>query len=417
MDELMNLQHVDIQWGNHDVSWMGAAAGNPACIATVLRIATAYNCFDVLEDGYGINLRPLSMFADRTYHDDPCDCFRPHLLDENLYDKVESQLIRRHPEYHMKDRLLLEKVNWENGTIRIGGKNYPMKDTHFPTIDPKDPTRLSKEEQDLMDTLISSFRHATRLQRHIQFVFSHGSMYLIRNNNLLFHGCVPMNEDGTFRAVNLFGKPLKAQQLMDEIEKKCISAFMSHREGMADPYATDLFWYLWCGADSPLFGKNRMATFENFFLDEPSLKKEEYNPYYQYSTKKEYAMKILKSFGVNPETGHIINGHVPVKVRKGETPVKAKGKLFVIDGGISKAYQRKTGIAGYTLIFNSNHLALAEHRPFLPGEEDTPAITEVEVFKERFLLKDTDEGREYLKKIADLEDLLSAYRTGLIKQQ
>ena len=317
----------------------------------------------------------------------------------------------------MKDRLLLEKVNWENGTIRIGGKNYPMKDTHFPTIDPKDPTRLSKEEQDLMDTLISSFRHATRLQRHIQFVFSHGSMYLIRNNNLLFHGCVPMNEDGTFRAVNLFGKPLKAQQLMDEIEKKCISAFMSHREGMADPYATDLFWYLWCGADSPLFGKNRMATFENFFLDEPSLKKEEYNPYYQYSTKKEYAMKILKSFGVNPETGHIINGHVPVKVRKGETPVKAKGKLFVIDGGISKAYQRKTGIAGYTLIFNSNHLALAEHRPFLPGEEDTPAITEVEVFKERFLLKDTDEGREYLKKIADLEDLLSAYRTGLIKQQ
>lgn len=436
MDELMNLQHVDIQWGNHDVSWMGAAAGNPACIATVLRIATAYNCFDVLEDGYGINLRPLSMFADRTYHDDPCDCFRPHLLDKNLYDeinpdlaakickaisviefKVESQLIRRHPEYHMKDRLLLEKINWKKGTVRIDGKNYPLKDTYFPTIDPEDPTRLSKEEQDLMDTLISSFRHATRLQKHIQFVFSHGSMYLVRNNNLLFHGCVPMNEDGTFRAVNLFGKPLKAQQLMDEIEKKCISAFLSHREGMADPYATDLFWYLWCGADSPLFGKNRMATFENFFLDEPSLKKETYNPYYQYSTKKEYAMKILESFGVNPETGHIINGHVPVKVRKGETPVKAKGKLFVIDGGISKAYQRKTGIAGYTLIFNSHHLALAEHRPFLPGEEDTPTVTEVDVFKERFLLKDTDEGQEYLKKISDLEDLLSAYRTGLIKQQ
>lgn len=435
MDELMNLQHVDVQWGNHDVSWMGAAAGNPACIATVLRIATAYNCFDVLEDGYGINLRPLSMFADQTYHDDDCACFRPHLLDENLYDeinpdlaakickaisviefKVESQLIQRHPEYHMNDRLLLNKVNWEKGTITIGGKRYPMKDTSFPTIDPSDPSRLSAEEKELMDVLISSFRHSERLQNHIRFLFSHGSMYLIRNGNLLYHGCVPMNEDGSFKSVNLFGKPLKAQALMDEIERRCINAFFTQREGMEDPYATDLFWYLWCGADSPLFGKNRMATFENFFLDEPSLKKEEYNPYYQFSTKKEYAEKILESFGLDPSTGHIINGHVPVKVRKGETPVKARGKLFVIDGGISKAYQQKTGIAGYTLIFNSHYLALAEHKPFLPGEEDTPTVTVVDEFKERFLLKDTDDGKEYLHRIADLEDLLSAYRSGLIKQ-
>lgn len=435
-DELFRIPKVDIQWGNHDVSWIGAAAGNDACIATVLRIATAYNCFDVLEEGYRINLRPLSMFAQEVYGNDPCTCFRPHLLDENQFDevnpdlaakmckaisviefKVEGQLIMRHPEYRMADRLLLDKINFENGTVMINGTAYPLKDTSFPTIDPADPYRLSDGERELMDVLRLSFLHASRLQSHIRFLFSHGSMYLCRNGNLLYHGCIPMNEDGSFTWTSFLGRPLFGKALMDELDLLCTRAYFSatSSEGVPISNETDIFWYLWCGAESPLFGKDKMATFESFLLDEPSLKKENYNPYYKYSTTTRTAMRILEEFGLDGERGHIINGHVPVKVNKGEIPVKADGKLFVIDGGISKAYQKKTGIAGYTLIYNSHRLALAEHMPFQPGEEDTPKITTVEEMKERVLVKDIDEGKEAIAKIRDLEQLLTAYRQGLLK--
>ena len=435
-DELLRIPKVDIQWGNHDVSWIGAAAGNDACIATVLRIATAYNSFDVLEEGYRINLRPLSMFAQETYRNDPCTCFRPHLLDENLYDevnpelaakmckaisviefKVEGQLIRRHPEYRMGDRLLLDKIDYAAGTVLIGGVSYPLKDSSFPTVDPADPYRLSKEEQDLMEVLRMSFLHSERLQAHIRFLFSHGSMYLRCNGNLLYHGCIPMNEDGGFTWTGFLGRPLFGKALLDELDRMCTHAYFSavSNEGNSVNYETDVFWYLWCGAESPLFGKDKMATFESFLVDEPALKKENYNPYYRHSTSVRTAVRILEEFGLDGEHGHIINGHVPVKVSKGEMPVKANGKLFVIDGGISKAYQKKTGIAGYTLIFNSHRLALAEHMPFMPGEEDTPTISTVEELPRRMLVKDTDEGKEAIAKIHDLDELLSAYRQGLIK--
>lgn len=437
MDELRNIPRVDIQWGNHDVSWMGAAAGNAACIATVLRIATAYNCFDVLEDGYGINLRPLSMFADKVYGNDDCSCFKPHLLDMNQYDevnpdlaarickaisiiefKLEGQLVMRHPEYQMDNRLMLDEIDYERGVVNIDGREYALKDHNFPTIDPESPYQLSEDEAELVEILRMSFLHAHRLQKHIRFLFTNGSTYLIRNGNLLYHGCIPMNERGRFASVGFLGKPLSGRALLDEIEKRCTAAYYTAvgSEGRIDNGATDLFWYLWCGPESPLFGKDRMATFESFLVSEPELKVETYNPYYKHSVKEKVAVRILAEFGLDGERGHIINGHVPVKVAKGETPVKANGKLFVIDGGISKAYQKKTGIAGYTLIFNSHRLALAEHTPFAPGEEDTPTITSVEEMKERVLIKDTDEGKKFMALANDLEELLNAYRSGLIKE-
>lgn len=436
MDELMRWSDVDFQWGNHDVSWMGAAAGNTACIATVLRIATAYNCFDMLEDGYGINLRPLSMFAEKVYGDDPCECFLPHLLDENLYDtvnpslaakmckaiaviefKLEGQLVKRHPEYGMEERLLLERMDIENGTVQIAGREYALKDTSFPTIHPECVYRLTEEEQQLVDNLRMSFLHSEKLQRHIRFLFAHGSMYLIRNGNLLFHGCIPMDADGHFEKVDLFGGPVSGRALMDAIGGECVDAFfMDESDAEEKERRTDLFWYLWCGAKSPLFGKDKMAAFEGFFVDDKALKVERYNEYYRLSIHEKYAAKILNEFGLNGKRGHIINGHVPVKVSYGELPVKANGRLFVIDGGISKAYQKKTGIAGYTLIFNSHHIALAEHKPFSPEDEDTPRISVVETMDERLLMKDTDMGKEYLQTIRDLQELLAAYRKGLLKE-
>ena len=437
MDELMRFHDVDIQWGNHDVSWMGAAAGNLACIATVLRIATSYNTFDVLEDGYGINLRPLSMFAAEVYGDDPCELFKPHLLDENLYDevnpelaakmckaisiiefKVEGQLIKRHPEYHLENRLLLDKIDFKKHTVKIDGKEYKLKDTNFPTIDPKNPYELSDAEKDLMNALRFSFVHSQLLDKHIRFIYSHGSMYKICNNNLLFHGCIPMNEDGSFMKIKTPYGTYSGKALFDFLNQKIVDAYFLVDPAKADEKADaeDLTWYLWCGPNSPLFGKDKMATFERIFLDEKELYVENYNPYYKLSQKEEIVNKILEEFGLDPSVAHIINGHVPVKVKKGESPVKAGGKLFIIDGGLSKAYHAQTGIAGYTLIYNSKHLALAEHKPFDPTKENTPEIKVVERMKQRILVKDTDNGKELLAQISDLKDLLEAYHNGLIKQ-
>ena len=445
MDTLRQYHSWDIQWGNHDILWMGASAGNDACICNVLRLCLRYANLSTIEE-YGINLVPLATFALEVYGNDPCEEFLPKLLPGNEMDektrqltakmhkaisvlqfKCEAQIFDRHPEWGMKDRCLFDNIDYDKGICTIDGKEYEMKSCHFPTVDPKNTSVFTEEERLLMQKLHHSFRISEKLHKHIRTILSHGCMYAIHNSNLLFHASIPLNDDGSLKEVEIYpGKKYSGKDLMHNIGMVIRAAFQTNSasgelasapEEYPREYARDYFLYLWCGKDSPLFDKSKMATFERYFLKDKETFKEEKGNYFKLRDSEEICDRILDAFEVKGKNRHIINGHVPVKVRKGETPVKAKGKLFVIDGGISKAYQRKTGIAGYTLIFNSNHLALAEHRPFLPGEEDTPAITEVEVFKERFLLKDTDEGREYLKKIADLEDLLSAYRTGLIKQQ
>lgn len=436
MQELMSFHDVDIQWGNHDISWMGAATGNLACICNVLRIAISYNSFDVLEDGYGINLRPLSMFAAKVYQDDPCERFMPKILDENLYDavdpglaakmhkaiaviqfKVEGAMILRHPEYEMDGRVLLKAVDYEKGTVTIDGKTYPMLDMHFPTIDPKNPLELTKGEKELLRTLSASFRHSGLLHRHIKFIYSHGGIYKCYNSNLLYHGCIPMKKDGSFDTITIDGETYKGRALMDYLDQQVQNAYFMPEGAPGKVQAVDLMWYLWCGAKSPVFGKDKMTTFEHYFVADKATHKEVMNPYYQLSVKEEYCDLILEEFGLPVEGSHIINGHVPVKLKDGEKPVKAGGKLFIIDGGLSKAYQSTTGIAGYTLIYNSHHLALAEHMPFDPKKDSTPKVSVVEKVKSRVMVADTDKGRELKAQIADLKELVAAYREGIIKER
>ncbi len=436
MNELMHFHDVDVQWGNHDISWMGAATGNLACICNVLRIAISYNSFDVLEEGYGINLRPLSMFAAGTYREDECGRFVPHILDQNIYDavdpglaakmhkaiaviqlKVEGQIIKRHPEYQMDDRLLLEKVDPQTGTVRIGEKEYPMMDMKFPTIDWNDPLKLSDDEKELLHTLSLSFRHNDLLHKHVKFLYSHGALYKSYNKNLLYHGCIPMRKDGSFDTMTFDGVSYSGKSLMDFVDRMVQNAYFMKKESKEKEDARDFMWYLWCGEKSPVYGKDKMTTFEHYFVADEDTHKETMNPYYQLSVKEEYCDKILEEFGLPTKGGHIINGHVPVKIKDGETPVKGGGKLFIIDGGLSKAYQSKTGIAGYTLIYNSNHLALAEHKPFTPGKENTPKVTIVEKMKNRVMVGDTDLGKELAGRIEDLKELVAAYREGIIKEK
>ncbi|WP_024291786.1 fructose-bisphosphatase class III [Lacrimispora indolis] len=436
MDELLRFHDVDIQWGNHDISWMGAATGNLACICNVLRIAISYNSFDVLEDGYGINLRPLSMFAARVYRDDPCERFTPQILDQNIYDavdpglaakmhkaiaviqfKVEGQIIKRHPEYEMSDRILIEAIDFERGVVNVEGKEYPMLDMFFPTIDPKEPLKLSKEEEELLHTLQLSFMHNELLHKHVRFLYSHGSMYKCYNSNLLYHGCIPMKEDGSFEEIVVGPHAYSGKALMDYVDRKVQNAYFMPEDSMESEDARDFMWYLWCGAKSPVYGKGKMTTFEHYFIGDKAAHKESMNPYYRLSVKEEYCDKILEEFGLSKNGSHIINGHVPVKIKEGESPVKAGGKLFLIDGGLSKAYQTKTGIAGYTLIYNSNHLALAEHKPFDPNKESTPKVSVVENMKNRVMVADTDKGAELAERIADLMELVAAYRDGVIKEK
>ncbi len=435
MEELIKSHDVDIQWGNHDISWMGAACGNLACISNVLRIAIRYNCFDLLEDGYGINLRPLSVFAERVYGNDPCEIFMPKSLDENIYDsvdpvlaakmhkaisiiqfKVEGQIVKRRPEFEMNDRLQITKIDFAKGTVAIGGKEYPMKDMLLPTVDPKDPLKLTKEEEELMRTLQMSFKHSTDLQRHIKFVYSHGGMYKCCNSNVLYHGCIPMKESGEFDELKLHGITYSGKRLLDYIEDIVKMAYFLPEEDLMKEWCMDFVWYLWCGPKSPVFGKDKMATFESYFVADKATHKEHMNPYYKLSQKEEICDKILKEFGLPLDGSHIINGHVPVKQKDGESPIKGNGKLYVIDGGLSKAYQPKTGIAGYTLIFNSHHLALAEHKPFNPNEENTPKVMIVEQMKKRVMVADTDIGKKLKTQIADLNELVAAYRGGVIKE-
>lgn len=436
MEELVQFHDVDIQWGNHDVSWIGAATGNLACICNVLRIAISYNGFDVLEDGYGINIRPLSMFAAHTYKDDTCGRFMPHILDENIYDavdpglaakmhkaiaviqfKVEGQIIKRHPEYDMDDRILLTATDFKNGTVTIEGKVYPMLDMDFPTVDPADPLRLTKEEEELLHTLKLSFRHSALLHKHVKFLYSNGSMYKCCNSNLLYHGCIPMKDSGEFDTLFMDEVHYKGRELLDYIDRQVQNAYFLQESAPEKEKSRDLLWYLWCGSKSPLYGKDKMTTFEHYFVESKEASREKMNPYYKLSQKEEYCDKILEDFGLPAEGSHIINGHVPVKLKDGETPVKANGKLFIIDGGLSKAYQSKTGIAGYTLIFNSRHLALAEHKPFDPNHENTPKVSIVEKMKNRIMVADTDTGKALSLRIEDLKELVAAYREGILKEK
>ena len=436
MNELLQFHDVDIQWGNHDISWMGAATGNLACICNVLRIAISYNSFDVLEDGYGINLRPLSMFAARVYRNDSCERFSPQILDENIYDavdpglaakmhkaiaiiqfKVEGQIIKRHPEYEMNDRILLNAIDYNKGTVTIEGKEYPLLDASFPTIDPASPLTLNEEEEELLRTLQLSFLHNELLHRHVRFLYSHGSMYKCYNSNLLYHGCIPMREDGTFEEICMEGSSYSGKALMDYVDNKIQNAYFLPEHTQESRDARDFMWYLWCGAKSPVYGKGKMTTFEHYFIEDHQTHMEPMNPYYRLSIKEEYCEKILSEFGLSGESAHIINGHVPVKIKEGESPVKAGGRLFLIDGGLSKAYQSKTGIAGYTLIYNSNHLALAEHKPFDPEKESTPKVSVVENMKRRVMVADTDKGAELTGRIEDLKELVAAYREGIIKER
>ena len=444
MDTLCNYHNFDIQWGNHDILWMGAAAGNEGCIANVIRLSMRYANLVTLEDGYGINLLPLATFAMDTYADDPCDLFMPKISSsDNTYNektirlisqmhkaisiiqfKIEAQIINRRPEFDMKDRNLLELIDYERGIINLNGQEYALKDCNFPTIDPKDPYRLTEEEEELMNKLHHSFASSEKLRKHMRCLFAHGSMYLVCNSNLLFHASVPLNEDGTLKKVRIGRKEYQGKKLLDKIDHLIRTAYFED-EGTQDKlFAMDYIWYLWCGKDAPPFDKDKMATFERYFIAEKETHKETKGYYYSLRNEEQVCDMLLKEFGVTGKHMHIINGHVPVKTIKGENPIKANGKLLVIDGGFSRAYQPETGIAGYTLVYHSRGMQLVQHEPF---ESTQKAIEEgqdiksttfvIELSSQRVLVKDTDKGKELETQIEDLKKLLIAYQNGFIKER
>ena len=442
LDYLMDYHDVDFQWGNHDIVWMGAATGNWACITNLLRMNISYNNFDMLEVGYGINLRPLATFAEKFYGDDPCEYFKPHILDKNKYDpvdeelaakmhkaiaicqfKVEGQRIMAHPEYQLEKRLLLDKMDLEAGTVEVEGTVWPLRDTNFPTLDPDDPYKLSPEEEEMLNSLEASFLNSEKLQRHIKFLFTHGALYTKINGNLLYHGCIPMTEDGEFEWVELNDVRLRGKALMDYLDDQVRKAYYAPRKSGETGRSGDIMWYLWLGGDSPLFGKEKMTTFERLFIADKASHKEPTRPYYKLIKERAACEKILKEFGLDPRTAKILNGHVPVKIKDGESPIKGGGLLYVIDGGISKAYQKQTGIAGYTFIFNSRFMALAEHKPYSPLQPDgtqefhSPVMKTVETMPDRLLIVDTDQGAVLVEKVHDLEDLIEAFKEGLIKEE
>jgi fructose-1,6-bisphosphatase III len=442
LDTLMSHHSVDLQWGNHDIVWMGAAAGSEACIANVIRIALRYNNVDTLEHGYGISLLPLASFANTTYGEDACDRFLPpvdqeHELTEDerllvarmhkaitvLQFKLEAEIIRRRPHFRMDGRLLLHKVDFDHGTISLDGVVYPLLDTDFPTMDPRYPYELTQRERSLIERLRLSFTSSARLQRHVRFLFAKGSMYEVCNGNLLFHGCIPMNADGSFRLVQVDEGKVSGRALMDRFDRLARQGYFATDNPARKQEGMDAMWRLWSDSQSPLFGNEKMATFERYFIGDKATHVEKRNAYYNFRDREETARKILVEFGLNPDTGHIINGHVPVKVKRGESPVKANGRLLVIDGGFARAYQRETGIAGYTLVSNSRGLFLAAHHPFESSqkaiEEDLDVASTTEILERtniRVRVKDTDLGRSIGRQLADLHALLAAYRDGLIQE-
>lgn len=437
MDKLMEYHSLDIQWGNHDIVWMGAAAGQKSCIATIVRICARYGNLDILEDGYGINLLPLATFSMNTYGDDPCDYFKikgsnQNSIEENRLNvqmhkaisiiqfKLEGQLLERRKCFRMESRRLLHKIDYDKGTIMVKGKEYPLLDTSFPTIDPEHPYVLTQEEEDVISRLRSAFLKCDKLQRHMMLLLNKGSLYKVYNGNLLYHGCVPLNEDKSLREVEIYGRVYKGKALYDALEAYVRKAFFA-----VDPQekekGADIMWYIWAGCNSPLFGKDQMTTFERYFIEDKETHVEVKNPYYRFLEDEEVVTSILREFGLEGEDIHLINGHVPVHHTSGESPVKCNGKVLVIDGGFSKPYQKETGIAGYTLIYNSYGLLLAAHEPFNSAEaaveEESDIQSErvaVKLTERRQSVGDTDTGVVLRERVEELKQLLAAFRSGLI---
>lgn len=440
IDELMKYHSIDIQWGNHDIIWMGAAAGSEACIFNVIRICARYNNLDILEEGYGINIRTITEFAMEEYGKEESSIFTPKNIDEKdskfdqrvmektqqaaaiIQFKLEGKIIKRHPEYNMEDRLLLDKINYKKGKITIDGKTYHLIENYFPTIDPENPYELSAKEEEVVKKLVKSFKNSEKLQRHIQFLYSKGNIYKIYNNNLLIHGCVPMDKNGEFVTTNVNGVELKGKNYLDYVEKIAREGYFETEGSEKRENGKDFLWYLWCGKNSPIFCKDKMKTFERYYLEEKETWEEIKNPFYNFENDENVSVKVLREFGIDPKKGHIICGHIPVKFKAGESPIKASGKLFIIDGGLSKAYQKTTGIAGYTLRYSSYGLTLVAHEPFTSRENaiinETDLHSEKQLVEkvERKRIKDTDKGKELMAQIADLEKLLEAYKSGAISE-
>ena len=444
MDSLMNAHNVDIQWGNHDVLWMGAASGSRTLVATVLSNSIRYNNLDVIETGYGISLRPLSIFANEVYKDCNTDQFKvkltgsdadqytekDKLLSARMYKaitmilfKLEGQKVLRRPEFNMADRLLLDKTDYESKTITIGDQVYPMLDCDFPTVDPANPYALTEEESHVINQLTDSFRHSEKLQKHTRYLYSKGGLYKVINGNLLFHGCIPMNTDGSLMTFTIGGKERKGRRFLDYAEKTARKAYYDKRGTPERQFGLDFLWWLWAGRNSPIFGRDRMTTFERRFIADKDTWTEPKNAYYTYYQDPAVYQALLKEFGLEGDHCHIINGHVPVKAKKGESPIKGGGKLIVIDGGFSRAYQPTSGIAGYTLIYNSRHYRIVSHQPF-PGKwnaihknDDIQNASEIfEKLESRMRVSQTDEGVELQTRVTDLMMLLDAYRTGAVTE-
>ncbi len=441
MDMLKKHHAIDIQWGNHDMIWMGACAGNEALIANVVRITARYNHLELLEDRYGINLLPLATFAMDTYANEGLEAFMPKGEEKNAKNakslemiakmhkaifiiqlKLEAEIIYRHPEYDMNDRMILDAIDYENNTIMLNGVSYELNDGDFPTIDPTNPFIMTEEEQEVVKRLRKSFMNSLRLNDHVKVLFSKGSMYKVFNENLLLHGCVPMEENGDFMKIPLGREHYEGSKALDELERLARQGYFNTDEVLKEQ-GLDAMWYLWCGPASPLFGKTKMATFERYYIDDKETHKEEKNPYYHNREEVEWISKILEDFGLCKSTSHLINGHVPVKVAKGESPIKAGGRLLVIDGGFAKAYQQVTGIAGYTLIYNSHGMNLVSHEPFestqkaiLEEKDIVSTVMVLESVRSRRRVSDTDTGKELKFQVDDLIQLVAAYRKGYIKQ-
>lgn len=440
MDRLMEYHSLDIQWGNHDVVWMGAAVGQGACIATVLRNSIRYDNLDILEDGYGINLLPLATFALEIYQDDSCQNFeikgstdynvlekelsrKMHKAISIIQFKLEGQLLMKRKEFQMEDRCLLHRINPEKGTITMpDGNEYPLKDTNFPTIDWEHPYDLTEGEQGVMERLEAAFRNCEKLQNHMRFLLDRGGLYKIYNNNLLFHGCIPLNEDGSLKEIEVYGEKYKGRALYDALESYVRRAFFAVDQEEQEK-GRDILWYIWASPNSPLFGKDKMTTFERYFIEDKETHTEKKGSYYRLLEKEEVVDRMLREFGLDPSESHIINGHVPVHQSEGESPVKCGGKIIVIDGGLCTAYQKVTGIAGYTLIYNSYGLFLAAHEPFTSAEEAVSkgndiVSSQMAVYysSKRRLVGDTDNGRALRERIQELSSLLDAYRKGTIKE-
>lgn len=437
LDTLCQYHSVDVQWGNHDIVWMGAASGHLACIANVIRMAARYGNLDTLEEGYGINLIPLATFALDAYKDTDCEAFaikyntdydtkdlsldmKMHKAIAVLQFKLEGQLIMRRPEFAMQDRLLLEHIDYENKALVLNGVSYPMKDVDFPTINRNRPYELTEQEEQVMERLRQAFVKCEKLQKHVRFLFSKGGLYKVYNSNLLYHGCVPMDEEGNFNKVNVYGEEYSGKALYDVLEHYARKGYYSHnlQEKLK---GQDIIWYIWAGPNSPVFGKDKMATFERYLVEDKELHKETKNAYYRLLDSEMVVNRILQEFGLDEAHSHIVNGHVPVERKKGETPIHCGGKLLVIDGGFSKAYQDKTGIAGYTLVVNSHGMRLVAHEPFESTE--SAIIHESDIFSDSFILEttalrqkisDTEIGAELKESIHQLEELLQAYRDGIL---